>query len=125
MRKPPIIKKIYLDKELCKKVYFGTKEEADRHIEKINKTSVRDKKPVRSYLCHKCHCWHLTSWDAPDILKIVEAINTEIESVNTFNEREYEKDNTTLNTIMNEHKDLLAEVKKLRLENYILKNSRS
>lgn len=45
----------------CKKVYFATEHDALFYISKINKTSNRAKKPVRTYLCNKCNSWHLTS----------------------------------------------------------------
>ena len=83
--KPPEIKRVNLDRlrikttgNVCKKVYFGTQKDADEYIEKLQKTSKRDKVPVHSYLCERCMCWHLTSWSAPDIEKVIKETNEEI-----------------------------------------------
>ena len=59
----------------CKKVSFGTKQYADAYITKLQKTSQREKVPVASYLCTKCNCWHLTSWQQPDIDKLIKEFN--------------------------------------------------
>ena len=53
---------------LCKKVYFGTKEAADEHIKK--RSTDKNAKPAESYLCHKCNAWHITSWTSPDVDKV-------------------------------------------------------
>lgn len=31
------------------------------YIDKLKKTSIRDRKPVNTYLCEHCLTWHLTS----------------------------------------------------------------
>ena len=48
-------------REQCKKASFSSEAVADYYIEKLKRTSVRSKKPVRAYLCPKCFTWHLTS----------------------------------------------------------------
>ena len=45
----------------CKKTKFATEAFAEAAIKEMQKTSRRDKKPVRSYLCPDCKTWHLTS----------------------------------------------------------------
>jgi len=45
----------------CTKVKFGTEADADFYIKKLDKTSNRRLKPVRSYLCPICCSWHMTS----------------------------------------------------------------
>lgn len=55
----------------CSKVYFADEKNALLYIEKLHKTSVRDKKPVRAYLCEKCLCWHLTSIESKENRQIV------------------------------------------------------
>ena len=50
-----------LNNTKCTKVCFVDEKFALRYIDKLNKTSYRDIKPVRAYLCEKCLCWHLTS----------------------------------------------------------------
>jgi len=45
----------------CKKTYFATQKAADFYIEKLQKSSNRQKVPVNSYLCPKCNLWHLSS----------------------------------------------------------------
>lgn len=52
----------------CKKVKFINEQTALFYIKKLKDTSVRIKKPVRSYLCEKCLCWHLTSREDRDVL---------------------------------------------------------
>ncbi len=46
---------------VCKKVSFADEKQALFYIEKLNKTSNRKSVPQRTYLCHKCSNWHLTS----------------------------------------------------------------
>lgn len=45
----------------CKKVKFIDEEFANQYIQKLQKTSKRKLKPVRTYLCEKCLTWHITS----------------------------------------------------------------
>jgi uncharacterized protein YlaI len=47
--------------EKCKKVYFADEKNALMYIEKIKKTSKRERNPINTYLCPKCLNWHLTS----------------------------------------------------------------
>ena len=69
--------KITENGKYCKKVSFATQEYADAYITKLQKTSQREKVPVASYLCTKCNCWHLTSWQQPDIDKLMREVNNE------------------------------------------------
>ena len=70
-----------LNKKYCKKVSFATQADADYYIDKLQKTSTRDKIPVNSYLCPKCNCWHLTSWEQIDLNKFVSDTNKELKEV--------------------------------------------
>ena len=70
-----------LNKKYCKKVSFATQEDADYYINKLQKTSTRDKVPINSYLCVKCNCWHLTSWEQVDLNKFTEDTNAELKEV--------------------------------------------
>lgn len=45
----------------CSKTSFATEKDAEFYIEKLKKTSNRDKIPKRAYLCTECFHWHLTS----------------------------------------------------------------
>lgn len=45
----------------CNKTYFSDEKQAQIYIDKLANTSTRKSVPVRSYLCSKCSCWHLTS----------------------------------------------------------------
>lgn len=46
----------------CVKKKFSSKKDAEQRIERIaNSYSESGKKPVRCYLCDKCHKFHLTS----------------------------------------------------------------
>ena len=69
------------NKKYCKKVSFATQEDADYYINKLQKTSTRDKVPINSYLCVKCNCWHLTSWEQVDLNKFTEDTNAELKEV--------------------------------------------
>lgn len=56
--------------EKCKKVSFLDEKNALIYIEKLNKTSVRERKPVNTYLCEKCLAWHLTSIELKEVFEI-------------------------------------------------------
>ena len=45
----------------CEKKTFATKTEADKCIVRISLQGGNHVKPVRSYRCAKCGCFHLTS----------------------------------------------------------------
>ena len=45
----------------CKKASFSTEQQAEVFIDKIKRTGRQDRLPQRSYLCHQCLNWHLTS----------------------------------------------------------------
>jgi hypothetical protein len=55
----------------CKKVYFRDEQYALEYISKLKKTSCRERKPVRAYLCEKCLNWHLTSIETKDTMEVV------------------------------------------------------
>jgi len=57
----------------CKKVKFVNEQSALMYIKKVKETSVRDKKPVRAYLCEKCLAWHLTSIESKENMQLVYA----------------------------------------------------
>ena len=122
MQQPRKIQHIRADKEYCKKVYFGTRQQADSYIAKIQKESTRQKVPVRSYLCFRCNSWHLTSWEAPDIENLIGQINAEIDCLNADMEKQYEHDIRILSTALNEVIELRRNFTKLELENRILKS---
>ena len=123
MKQPRKINHIRADKEgYCKKVYFGSKQQADNYIAKLQKESTRSKVPVRSYLCYKCNSWHLTSWEAPDIENLICQINEDIDCLNADLEREYENDTRIMSTALNDVIDLKRNYTKLELENRILKS---
>lgn len=124
MQQPRKIARIVETKIRCKKVYFGTKEAADNYVTKLQKNSKRDKIPVRSYLCSKCNCWHLTSWEAPDITKIFEEVNDEIDRVNAEMERMYMQDSKVLTDRLNKFLELQKENKRLELEIFVLRNKK-
>ena len=124
MKKPERIKLIKPEKEYCKKVAFGTKEAADYYLVKIKRNSKREKVPERSYLCYKCNCWHLTSWEAPDIELLFVQINSEIEELNKSIEKQYELDSGVMSQAVNELVQLRKDYKKLELENRVLKYSK-
>jgi len=46
---------------MCKKTYFIDEKNALFYIDKLKRTSCREKIPVSAYLCTKCMNWHLTS----------------------------------------------------------------
>lgn len=53
----------------CVKTSYATEQFALADIQRINKISTRDNKPVRAYYCNTCKSWHLTS--RPDIHEII------------------------------------------------------
>ena len=55
----------------CSKVYFVDEKFALQYIDKLKKTSCRERKPVRAYLCEKCLCWHLTSIESKENREVV------------------------------------------------------
>ena len=48
-------------KKHCKKASFASEAVAVYYIDKLKRTSEREIKPVRAYLCPECFTWHLTS----------------------------------------------------------------
>lgn len=50
----------------CSKVFFADEKFALQYIDRLKKTSHRERKPIRAYLCEKCLCWHLTSIESKE-----------------------------------------------------------
>lgn len=45
----------------CKKTSFANEAAAIFYIDKLKRTSIRERVPIRAYLCCQCNSWHLTS----------------------------------------------------------------
>lgn len=58
----------------CRKASFSSEYFADEYILKLEKTSTRKRKPVRSYLCTKCLNWHLTSIKDAELSELRETV---------------------------------------------------
>ena len=56
---------------ICKKTSYSTENFANEDLKRLQ-SSKRNNIPTRSYLCHKCNTWHLTS----DNRVLFEKINT-------------------------------------------------
>jgi uncharacterized protein (DUF305 family) len=54
----------------CKKVYFVDEKNALMYINKLKKTSSRERKPVNAYLCQHCLNWHLTSIELKEVSQV-------------------------------------------------------
>jgi len=52
-----------MKKVACTKTSFIDENFAMQYINILKKTSKRERKPVRAYLCEHCLTWHLTSTD--------------------------------------------------------------
>lgn len=59
----------------CKKTKFANEKFALQYIEKLSKTSTREVKPIRAYLCTYCGSWHLTSRETKEAIFIQELKN--------------------------------------------------
>jgi TolA-binding protein len=64
----------------CKKVYFADEKTALFYIDKLKKTSIKEKKPVNTYLCPHCLNWHLTSIE-PKEVKNITYLNRQINNL--------------------------------------------
>lgn len=64
----------------CTKVSFINQEYADMYIEKLRKTSTREIKPIRSYLCPQCLTWHLTKIRSVESSEVINR-NRQIENL--------------------------------------------
>lgn len=114
--------KVISDGKYCKKVSFGTKKIADDYIDKLQKESTRDKVPVNSYLCTKCNCWHLTSWEQVDINKFVKDFNAKVdEFIDEYNDN-FNADVKNLSEVANILEEALIERNNAMFENYKLKH---
>jgi len=121
LRKPNIKRlKIHSTSNVCKKVYFGTKEVADAFILKRSKEG--DARPATAYLCHRCNCWHLTSWETPDIDKLIKEIQNDIDMIQEEYERQYQEDINHIDYCLTKYQKMEIEVNNLRLENFKLKH---
>lgn len=57
----------------CTKTKFADEASEEFYISKLKRTSVRDRVPLRAYLCQYCCCWHLTSKvDTHQPIKVLE-----------------------------------------------------
>lgn len=112
--------KIKETSNVCKKVYFGTKQVADDFI--LKRSKEKDARPATSYLCHKCNCWHITSWEAPDITHFIKQVNEEIEAIENEYYRQYDQDNDHIEFCLKSVQSTQIALANLRLENYKLKN---
>jgi hypothetical protein len=110
----------------CKKVSFCDERYADEYISKLNKTSKRKLKPVRSYLCDKCLTWHITSIE--QINYKLPRIEQERLVVKEQKQKEYEqrwleiakqKQEEKYNKLNNKYNQLCQSNKKLK-EEYLL-----
>ncbi|MFZ4415013.1 MAG: hypothetical protein ACOYOV_18145 [Bacteroidales bacterium] len=127
LRKPNLKKiKIRETSNVCKKVYFGTKEIADAFIKK--RSWEKNARPATSYLCHKCNCWHLTSWESPDVERFIKEIQSDIDILDEEYTRQYENDCKHIEFCLKQIQDyeiasnnMLRENKKLREELELLK----
>lgn len=45
----------------CGKATFTSKSVADSELRRIRRRDRREERPIRSYKCHDCGWWHLTS----------------------------------------------------------------
>lgn len=68
----------------CKKVSFATEEFANDYIKKLKKTSIREFKPIRAYLCETCLCWHLTKIESEEQRQVTH-LKREIENLKKKN----------------------------------------
>ena len=50
-----------MTKKHCTKTSFATEKDAQNFIDKLVKTSIREKTPRSAYLCPDCNNWHVTS----------------------------------------------------------------
>jgi len=116
--------RITKNSKVCKKVYFATEADADYYIKKLAKTSKRDTKPVRAYLCEKCNCWHLTSWAEVDIDKAFQDIDAEVEySIETLNNWII-ANQLALDLFMNMYDNMVIELNNTKLELAKLKSKK-
>ena len=106
---------------VCKKVYFATQKDADEYISKLQKTSKREKVPVNSYLCERCKAWHLTSWSTPDVKKVIEDINSDINTIIDEYNESLEHNETQLKKDFEHLQKFEIEYLNLNLENQKLK----
>lgn len=102
----------------CKKAKFANEAEAIFFIEKLKKTSKRERKPQHAYLCKRCNTWHITSIklevdDAIDKLKkqneeLQVALTKRNEKIKTLTEKVelLEKDNANLRFQYHKYRDL-------------------
>jgi len=97
-----------MEKLFCKKTYFANEAAAIYYIEKLHKTSYRDKLPVRAYLCDTCLNWHITSVNADIII-----LNKSLESRLEILEKESSKKEQDLLHKVNSLKGIIASKDKL------------
>lgn len=77
-------------KNECGKVSFINEKFANEYIEKLQKTSTRQRKPIRAYLCSQCLTWHLTSkteFDEDEIKVLKEKVKQKNILITALNKR--------------------------------------
>jgi uncharacterized protein YlaI len=74
------------EKTRCKKTYFANETQALLFIAKLKKTSLRERKPVNTYLCPHCLSWHLTRIELKEV-KEVKYLKRQIENLKVKIER--------------------------------------
>ncbi|NJL76027.1 MAG: hypothetical protein HC892_14435 [Saprospiraceae bacterium] len=71
----------------CTKTKFATKDFAEFSLKKIAKTNTKVK-PIRSYYCEECKCWHLTkNVDSKDYSKLIQENKTLKTTIIKLNEQ--------------------------------------
>ena len=107
-----------MEKKECSKVKFSSEKFADEYIEKIKKTSKREKKPTRSYFCKNCISWHLTSAQPKSVGAITQELKKERELVLQLTAK-IDRINKERNSLVekNKEKDKQIESAKVYAEN--------
>ena len=77
----------------CKKVSFATENDALYYVDKLQRTSTRQRIPNDTYLCPHCLSWHLTSktnylvLENSKLKRDIISLNTQIELLKFENEK--------------------------------------
>lgn len=85
----------------CNKTFFATEKDALFFLDKLKRTSSRNKIPTSTYLCTKCLLWHLTSSG---------------ESILAIEERVKEKYKSTIKNLEAKNLELKQRIQKLELK---------
>jgi len=68
--------------DTCHKTRYANETEANKDVERIKKTSTRSNVPIRSYFCHVCSNWHLTSKESY-VVTTLKAVSKELQQAKT------------------------------------------